>query len=233
MLKFFQDRLFPKVPLIPMKMDDEGYYVQFGGARRHKTIKMSDDEYIFRCEYDPKDPFTGAGRETGAFPLLHWHRNQDEWFKVIQGRVGYVLDGKSGFVEKGTEVALPSGVIHTFWVDPNSPEKVIMEFTVRPGRGLDEEWIDSFYGVLNSCYEAKKPLSFLQAMVFCDEAISAPGHFPKPIGIFMAWFFGVADDLVPGRIIGRLAGYRGTYPQYVNQRKDKKFVDPKGRTEVL
>ncbi|TFK56927.1 hypothetical protein OE88DRAFT_1730359 [Heliocybe sulcata] len=224
LFKFVQDLLFPKVPLVPMKVDEDGYYVQFGGARRHKTIRMDEGEYTFRCEYNPKDPFISAGRETAAFPLLHWHRNQNEWFKVIQGRVGYVLNGKEGVVTEGTLVTLKSGDIHTFWVDPTNEDNVIMEFTVRPGRGLDEAWVDSFYGVINSCYEAKKPMSLLQAMVFCDEAISAPGNVPKPIGIFLSWLF--------GGIIGRLAGYKGIYPQYC-KKNSVKVVDSKGQTEVM
>lgn len=50
--------------LVPQKFDDEGYLVYFGGARRHKTVRMDDGEYCFRCEYNPKDPFIGAGRES-------------------------------------------------------------------------------------------------------------------------------------------------------------------------
>lgn len=106
-----------------------------------------------------------------------------------------------------------------------------MEFSVRPARGLDEQWIDSFYGVHNSAYQAKVPLSFLQAMVFYYEAASAPGNVPKPIGIAMAYVFGELyapekaelswDFPSIGRWVGRWAGYKGIYDIYDNTTKRK------------
>jgi len=206
MLEFIQNWLFPKVPLAPQVYDDEGYQVYFGGARRHKTIRMDDGEYAFRCQYSPTDPFTGAGRESAAYPPLHFHRNQSEEVRVIQGRVGYVLEKRVGFASKGDVLQLPKGKRHTFWCDPTSEDDLIMEFSIRPGQGLDERWIDNFYGILESHYRVNKPVSFLQVMVFCDEGASAPGNLPKPIAILMAYVF--------GRVIGRLAGYKGSYPVY-------------------
>lgn len=55
--------------MVPQKIDDEGYMVYFGGARRNKTIRMDEGEYRFRCEYNPKDPFIGAGRESRKHAL--------------------------------------------------------------------------------------------------------------------------------------------------------------------
>lgn len=210
MLQIIQNWLFAKVPLVPLEYDDEGYQVCFGGARRHKTIRMDEEEYTFRCQYSPTDPFTGAGRGSAAFPPPHWHRRQEEEFKVFQGSVGYVLDGIECIAYPGTVVKIPIGIDHAFWCDPHSKEDAIMEFTVRPGRGVDEQWINSLYGVLDSHYRIKKHLSFLQAMVLCDEADAAPGGIPKPIGILMVYIF--------GRILGRLAGYEGTYRMYNESR---------------
>lgn len=83
-----------------------------------------------------------------------------------------------------------------------------MEFHIRPGRGfvmvshhlnaklmrsthsLDEHWVDSFYGVLESHYRTKTTVDFLQVMVFCDEAVSAPGNGPKWLGLLLVFIFG-------------------------------------------
>ncbi|EED80050.1 predicted protein [Postia placenta Mad-698-R] len=169
--------------------------------------------------------------ETGrcAFPKPHipnsFHMEQDELFKVIQGRMCYVCNGKEGVAHTGAVVELPKGAVHTacttwaalsffqFWCDPTSEEDVIVEFTARPGRGMDERNINSAYGIFNSYFVAQKPVPFLQDMVIWYEAASAPGHFPKPFAIMAAYMF--------GGVIGRLAGYRGTYPLYTEQEAGK------------
>jgi len=55
---------------------------------------------------------------------------------------------------------------------------------------LDEQWLNNLYGILDSHYHAKKPVSFLQLMVIWDESASAPGAVPKPIGVLMSYVFG-------------------------------------------
>ena len=55
---------------------------------------------------------------------------------------------------------------------------------------LDERWIDSVYGVINSAYETGSPMSLLQLMVFWDEAASAPGNLPKPLAIAATYILG-------------------------------------------
>jgi len=213
MLTRIQNWLFPKVPLLPLQYDDEGYQVCFGGGRRHKTIRMDEEAFVFIARYSPKNPFTGAGRDSPAYPPLHFHYLQTEWLKILQGRVGWVVEKEEGIACKGETVELPKGKVHKFWCDPTSEEDAVMEFTIRPGQGLDEQWLNNLYGILDSHYQAKKPVSFLQLMVIWDESASAPGAVPKPIGVLMSYVF--------GRIIGRLAGYKGSYPIYSQSRLPK------------
>jgi len=100
-----------------------------------------------------------------------------------------------------------------FWVDPTGEEDLIMDFAARPGKGLDEAWIDSFYGVLDSCYRTKQAPHFLQLMAFYDASISLPGNIPKPLGTLIVYIF--------GHVIAPLAGFTGTYPMYVAETREK------------
>lgn len=55
---------------------------------------------------------------------------------------------------------------------------------------VDEQNINSAYGIFNSHYVVKKPVSFLQYMVIWDEADSAPGNMPKPLAVIVTYVFG-------------------------------------------
>jgi len=181
--------------------------VFFGGARRHKIIRQNDEEFVFRCQYSGTDPFTTGGRESPAYPLLHWHRRQDEWIKVLSGRIGYVLNGKEFLGSAGDVVTIPRGATHTFWCDPSSGEDAVMEFTARPGSGIDAEWLNTVYGVMDSLYRQGKTLGFLQTMVWALDSESGPGVLPKWLGMLLVAIFGR---------IGLMAGYKVTHPVYAN-----------------
>ncbi|KAF9806228.1 hypothetical protein IEO21_08773 [Rhodonia placenta] len=117
MLLLLRDWLFPKVPMVPLERDSEGYYVGFGRCRRHKTLRMDDEEYRFRSHYRMQDPFNCVGRGSstwtnGSIPNS-FHMEQDELFKVIQGRMCYVCNGKEGVAHTGAVVELPKGAVHT------------------------------------------------------------------------------------------------------------------------
>jgi hypothetical protein len=47
--------------------------VFFGGARRHKIIRQSDEEFVFRCQYSGTDPFTTGGRESRKSTVIDWN----------------------------------------------------------------------------------------------------------------------------------------------------------------
>ncbi|EJD42152.1 hypothetical protein AURDEDRAFT_115145 [Auricularia subglabra TFB-10046 SS5] len=206
LISALQNFFFPKVPLVPPKFDENGWRVGFAGGRRHKTLKMTPEEFVVRCIYSVSNPFTGKGRASQSSPPLHWHRQQAEEFTVLDGTLGYLVDDVEHYAKKGETITLHPGHIHTFWADPRDPNDLMIDIALRPGVGLDEDWIHSLYGYFDSAYESGKGLSFLQLMVFWDQADGVPGTKPKFIGRFLVWFF--------GRWVGRLAGYKGTYDIY-------------------
>ena len=52
----------------------------------------------------------------GAGPPMHCHHFQEEGFTVVQGRLGYQVQGQEQkFAEAGESVVFPAGVAHRFW----------------------------------------------------------------------------------------------------------------------
>jgi quercetin dioxygenase-like cupin family protein len=60
----------------------------------------------------------------GSGPPLHSHRFQEEGFTVVQGRIGYQLQGGAPkFAEAGESVVFPAGVAHRFWTGAPAPRR--------------------------------------------------------------------------------------------------------------
>lgn len=50
----------------------------------------------------------------GGGPPPHIHRDEDEWFHVLEGRVEFLHDGAWHEVPVGSTVFMPRGSLHTF-----------------------------------------------------------------------------------------------------------------------
>lgn len=75
-----------QVPLVLPTFDEDGWFVGFGGGRRHKTVKMTTEEFVVRCVrlkrrragpeltrtqiYSASNPYTGKGRYSQSSPPL-------------------------------------------------------------------------------------------------------------------------------------------------------------------
>jgi len=59
----------------------------------------------------------------------HFHPKSTEYFKILDGRAHFTLDGKEYIVERGDNFVIPRGVVHTV----SSPESEHMKFKVRGG----------------------------------------------------------------------------------------------------
>lgn len=67
-------------------------------------------------------------------PPLHRHREQDEWWYIIEGQFLFEVDGKQVHAGVGDVVFAPKGSCHTFQNIGSTPARAIT--TVVPG-GLD------------------------------------------------------------------------------------------------
>src|SRR5215469_4580 len=53
----------------------------------------------------------------GNEPPLHVHRNEDEWFFVLDGEVTFHVGGESHRARAGAFVSYPRGIPHTFTIE--------------------------------------------------------------------------------------------------------------------
>lgn len=67
-------------------------------------------------------------------PPLHLHRDQDEWWYVLEGEFLFEVDGQEIYARAGATVFAPRGSRHTFQNIGTTPGRMIT--TVVPG-GLD------------------------------------------------------------------------------------------------
>jgi quercetin dioxygenase-like cupin family protein len=70
----------------------------------------------------------------GDSPPLHVHRNEDEVFHILEGRIRFVVDGRERIAGAGETIIAPKGLPHSYRVE--SPEGAHM-LTVT--RGSDFE----------------------------------------------------------------------------------------------
>lgn len=86
-----------------------------------ETSAETDGEYVLvECVVQPG----------GFVAAAHVHPFQTETFEVVQGAVGFKLDGKEMIAQPGDVVAVERGAAHTFWNAGN--EDAVFRCEVRP-----------------------------------------------------------------------------------------------------
>ncbi len=83
--------------------------------------------------------------ESNAAPPLHLHKDIDEIFEVIEGRVGFYLDGEPITAEPGTTVAVPRNMPHAWRNIGDTPSRMVVTFI--PG-GTDR-FFEAVEGILH------------------------------------------------------------------------------------
>ena len=62
----------------------------------------------------------------GEEPPLHVHRNEDEWFYMLDGEVTFHVGGEEYFGTAGAFVHFPKGIPHTFTVESERARFLVM-----------------------------------------------------------------------------------------------------------
>lgn len=73
-------------------------------------------------------------------PPLHIHHAEDEILQILEGTVRLVCGETDSIVGPGGFAYLPRGVPHTFWVQGETPARMLAIFT--PG-GIEKLFVDS------------------------------------------------------------------------------------------
>jgi quercetin dioxygenase-like cupin family protein len=145
----------------------------------------------------------------GAVAGEHVHPSIEEIFTVVDGRVGFRVDGREDVAGPGRRLVVPPGVAHYWWNAGDEEAHVVVEL-----RG-DANLLEGFETMLSSIFglardgktDTKGRPNLLQAALLARE-FDGVIRFVEPPRPVQKTLFGV---LAP---IARLLGYRATYPEY-------------------
>lgn len=147
-------------------------------------------------------------RPGNSGPPEHIHPSYDEHFDIVQGEYIFKIDGKERSAGAGEQLVVKKGTPHTFRCVGDALGVVIGE--TRPAARIGEV-ISTLFGMAHE--GALKPQGkpkLMQAMVIGSEYADDTVFTNPPPGIAIP----MAKALAP---IGRLLGYRPTYPKYSNE----------------
>jgi uncharacterized cupin superfamily protein len=140
-------------------------------------------------------------------PREHVHSYLHETFEVLEGRVGFRLDGREEVTGPGRKMVVEPGMVHDFWNAGEREAHVLVE--VRPGRRF-EQMIQTIWGMAaageTDARGAPQPL--LRLAVVAKE-FERELQFVSPPRWLQKGLFSV---LAP---IGRARGYRAIDPRYL------------------
>lgn len=138
-----------------------------------------------------------------AIPL-HIHYQCSERFEVVQGQLGVILDGERRLLGVGEQVYIPPSTPHTFWNAGDGELRFITD--VRPPGRLQTYW-ETVFGLAEDGKVGQNglPNNLLQLAVIAPLADSYPPNVPASVVNLLMWMLGG---------IGRLVGYKESYPQY-------------------
>jgi|CXWK01.1.fsa_nt_gi quercetin dioxygenase-like cupin family protein len=141
-------------------------------------------------------------RPGGAVLGAHLHPTIDERFTVVSGKIGYMLDGKTGVLEAGQSADLPKGVPHDWWNAGDEEARVIVE--IRPAARF-EEMVITLFGLAAEGKTNKKGVpNPLQLAVISQEFADTIQFMSPPPALQKALFAVLAP-------LGRALGYKASY----------------------
>ena len=155
--------------------------------------------------------------------LEHMHPEVDESFEVVEGRLGWKLDGKTGTAGPGESVTIPRGSWHDWWQVGDEP--TVARVTVTPGDGF-VNLISTLWGVgvdgFTDAKGAPKPLQLVAVSRGFGEVVVPR----KPPPAVQKVLFALLGPIAERR------GYRATYPRYEELRFEGTPEDVRAGREI-
>ena len=141
----------------------------------------------------------------------HIHHVQEERFDIVSGRLGVRVGGRELILGPGESATGPPGIPHAWW-NPSDEEEVCFVAGVRPG--LEVETM--FETLLGLMWDGKTfgslPRNPLQIAVLARDI----GDMAYPTGLPVPVRRALFAPVVLLAFVGRLLGYRVSYPKYSN-----------------
>ena len=139
----------------------------------------------------------------------HVHGRQEERFRVLCGRMGVRSGGRERTLEAGEEVVVPAGTPHTFWNASRRGEVLHHVVELRPAL-KSEGFFETVFGLRrdSKLVAGRAPNLLMMAPVVVEYENWLAG---PPVALQRLLF-------TPLALLGRLLGYRASYPKYGDER---------------
>ena len=145
-------------------------------------------------------------RPGGAVVGEHFHPTIEERFEVVRGRVGCKLGTTTGVAGPGDKLVIPARAVHDWW--NAGPEEALVRVEISPSARFQAMVMNIFGLAQDGKTDGKGRPNLLQLSLFAQE-FSDVVIFTEPPPAVQKILFSL---LAP---IARLAGYRGSYPEYL------------------
>lgn len=143
-----------------------------------------------------------------AGPPEHIHPNYDEHFDILKGEFIFRIGGQERKVSAGEQLVVSKGTAHTFRCVGDQHGVVIVE--TRPAARTGEVIFTLFGLAHEGALTPQGQPKLFQAMVIGSEYADDTVFTSPPPSVAIP----VAKMLAP---VGRLLGYRATYPRFVDE----------------
>lgn len=142
----------------------------------------------------------------------HVHHYHEERFEVISGTLGLRVGGRELTLNPGQSAVGPPGVPHAWW-NVSNEEEVHFLVGAHPGMEL-EVMLETMLGLTRDgkTIRGTIPRNPLQLAVLIREI----GRWAYPTGLPMPVRRALFAPVVLLAFVGRLLGYRVSYPEYSN-----------------
>ena len=141
----------------------------------------------------------------GRVAAEHVHPVINEWFTVLDGRVGFRTNGQESIAEIGERLHMPPGTIHDWWNAGKEEAHVVFE--VSPA-ARSEEAISITFGLARDGKTNAKGMPNLLQLALLSREFEDVLYFTKPPRAVQKVLFAVLTPLA------RLLGYKGSHPEY-------------------
>ena len=140
----------------------------------------------------------------GAVAAEHIHDNLIERFEVVEGRVGFKIDGREQIAEPGTKSEVAAGVPHDWWNAGDTVAHVVVELEGPAALRFEQMLVTVFGLAHDGKVDAKGMPDPLQLALIAREFDDVI-RFTKPPRAVQKVVFGVLAPL--GRALGKRAVY--------------------------
>ncbi len=161
----------------------------------------------------------GIFKPRNSGPPEHFHPTYDEHFEILRGEFIFKINGQEHRVGAGEKLTVQKGVAHTFRCVGEVYGAIIVE--TRPAARTGEVIATLFAMAHEGKLTPQGQPQLMQAMVIGSEYAEDTVFTSPPPNIAIP----IAKALAP---LGRLLGYRPTYPQYAEEGYWKARVEQPG-----